>query len=64
MRRYAASLQSDEIELLSQLFEDELHRRHVDRDERAAEELAVMILNLYRSGIRDIDALRHMISTS
>ncbi|WP_085026279.1 hypothetical protein [Ensifer aridi] len=64
MRRYSSSLQPDEIDLLSQLFEDELDRRHLDRDGAAAEELAAKIFSLYQSGIQDIDNLRLMISGS
>ncbi|GCA49972.1 hypothetical protein KGO5_02418 [Sinorhizobium sp. KGO-5] len=64
MHRYAFSLHPDEVDLLSQLFEDELDRRHLDRDEGAAEELAAKIFRLYQSGVREIDDLRQKISGS
>jgi hypothetical protein len=50
MRRYAASLQPDEVNLLSQFLQEELDRRHLTREGVAAEKLAAKIFSLYQAG--------------
>jgi hypothetical protein len=64
MRRYAASLQPDEVNLLSQFLQEELDRRHLTREGVAAEELAAKIFSLYQAGVRDVEDLRQLISVS
>lgn len=64
LHKYATSTQPDELNLLAQLFEEELDRRQLPRDVNAAEELAARIIELYRSGVRDIGELRAVITGS
>ena len=59
--RWSVPIQPDELKLLGEVFETALTERKCSRESELANALAVKIINLYQSGVRDPERLNQLI---
>ncbi|MBP2236604.1 hypothetical protein J2Z31_003118 [Sinorhizobium kostiense] len=52
------SISPDEVEMLSNVFEQLLHDYQIPRDGQEAEDLAARLVAAYQSGVRDVEMLK------
>ncbi|WP_028002902.1 hypothetical protein [Sinorhizobium arboris] len=54
------SISPDEVEMLSNVFEQLLHDYQIPRDGQEAEDLAARLVAVYQSGVRDVEMLKKL----
>ncbi|MGK9262614.1 hypothetical protein KXS15_16870 [Sinorhizobium meliloti] len=59
---YGGGLGPDDLDLLYNILEAELKRRHLSRDSEQAKSLAKMLINRFKSGVTAPDQLREYLA--
>ena len=54
------SISPEEVEVLSTVFERSLHEYQIPQDGQKAEDLATRPVEIYQSGVRDVELLKKL----